>query len=109
MFRRAHLILLLAFCMLCVPALTRVTQQLEQVTSATQPSGFSRNCDAPPERTTGSPLLILASLPSTLVSLEELAPSVVAVPVHAPGDDTLPAPVEVSRPDSLRAPPSRLA
>ena len=108
--RRVHLILLLAICMLCVPALTRVMQQLAPVASAsTQPSGFSRNCDSPPERVSGSPLLASAPLLSTPVAPDVPAPTLAITPVRAPADDALPALADVFRPTSLRAPPSSRA
>jgi hypothetical protein len=95
---------LIVVVMLCVPALTRVSQRLDLIGAVPQASGLSRNCDAPPERTRSavpSSLSIIA--PAVIVTLAEASDQRSDGPI-APA---APPPVSavVSPPDSLRAPP----
>jgi hypothetical protein len=108
MFRRLELVLLLAVSMLCVPALTRVMQQLAPATQAGQASGFSRSCDAPPDRVeVSTTIAVTTAMPSATDRLP--APPPLPGADRPASDDALPSFPVVSPPDSLRAPPSRLA
>jgi len=98
--RRVQVALLL-LAVLCVPALTRVTQHLTSVATSHESSGFSKSADSAPERVTIAPVL------RTVASM--IAPTVEAVqPAWAQHrvDVRLPASVPIPTPRPLRAPPS---
>jgi hypothetical protein len=86
--------------LLCVPALTRITQKLEPESHT--PS-FSKNIDCPPKKVTVAPVVAIAS-PIPLNGFETIHPARFAllpelIPPPSPTD---------SVPRPLRAPPSAL-
>ena len=93
-------IVLLAGVLLCVPALTRITQHLETTKLSTTPS-FGKNIDCPPKKALVAPPLAITSL--TVLKGFETVPLVRSV---TSPDQTPPrSPVPFAfRP--LRAPPS---
>jgi hypothetical protein len=83
--------------LLCVPALTRITQKLEPESHT--PS-FSKNIDCPPKKVTVAPVVAIVS-PIPLNGFETLRPARLVQP------DLIPPPSPtVSAPRPLRAPPS---
>jgi hypothetical protein len=85
-------------CLLCVPALTRITQKLEPESHT--PS-FSKNIDCPPKKVTVAPVVAIAS-PIPLNGFETLRPARLV-----PQPDLIPPPSPTaSAPRPLRAPPS---
>jgi hypothetical protein len=90
--------LLCVCCLLCVPALTRMTQKLAPESHA--PS-FSKNIDCPPKKVTVAPVVAIAS-PIPLNGFETLRPARLALLT-----DLIPPPSPTaSAPHPLRAPPS---
>jgi hypothetical protein len=86
--------------LLCVPALTRITQKLEPESHT--PS-FSKNIDCPPKRVTVAPVVAIAS-PIPLDGFETIRPAGFA---RLPNLIPPPSPT-ASAPRPLRAPPSAL-
>lgn len=84
--------------LLCVPALTRITQKLDPESHT--PS-FSKNIDCPPKKVTVAPVVAIAS-PIPLDGFETLRPTWLAL---LPDQIPPPSPT-ASAPRPLRAPPS---
>ena len=84
--------------LLCVPALTRITQKLEPKSHT--PS-FSKNIDCPPKKVTVAPAVAIAS-PIPLNGFETIRPARLAL---LPDLIRPPSPT-ASAPRPLRAPPS---
>jgi hypothetical protein len=86
--------------LLCVPALTRITQKLEPESHT--PS-FSKNIDCPPKKVTVAPVVAIAS-PIPLDGFDTILPVRLALLL-----DLIPPPSPTgSAPRPLRAPPSAL-
>jgi hypothetical protein len=84
--------------LLCVPALTRITQKLEPESHT--PS-FSKNIDCPPKKVTVAPAVAIAT-PIPLNGFETIRPARLALL-----PDLIPPPSPTaSAPRPLRAPPS---
>ena len=93
-------IILLAGVLLCVPALTRITQHLESRQLSTTPS-FGKNVDCPPKKATVAPLHAVTS-PTVVKGLETVR---IARPVRSPAATPPPSSI-LFAPQPLRAPPS---
>jgi hypothetical protein len=95
-------IVLVAGVLLCVPALTRITQRLESTQISTT-LNFGKNIDCPPKKVTIAPVLAITS--AVLLEDDETVP----VARLAPSPDaTLPHPPTTAAPSPLRAPPPAL-
>ena len=86
--------------LLCVPALTRITQKLEPESHT--PS-FSKNIDCPPKKVTVAPVVGIAS-PIPLNGFETFPPARLVLQA----DLTPPPSPTASAPRPLRAPPTAL-
>jgi hypothetical protein len=94
---------MLLLAVLCVPALTRVTQHLTAVSTSHESSGFSKSADSAPERVTIAPdLHRTASDVVAAATVEAVQPAWAARVVDAP----LPASPPLASPRPLRAPPA---
>jgi hypothetical protein len=94
---------LILLAVLCVPALTRVTQHLTSVTTSHETSGFSKSADAAPERVTLSPeLCTVANAIAAAAVVEAVQPAWARHRVEV----WLSAQVPIATPCPLRAPPA---
>ncbi len=90
--------MLLIVGLLCVPAMTRVHQQLDGSDHTARTTSYSRHGECPTDELAAIPVALVVAGTTDDVVAEERVPPSVHVPLSSPDDTS---------PDALRAPPVR--